>query len=88
MKDEKNHDKDGADVVINGEAKQVPSRTVTYAEVVELAFPGFGQDANSTFVVLYRKSDGARAEGSMVAGDSVKVHKQGSSFNVTRSIRS
>lgn len=78
----------GADVAINGELRQVTDRTVTYEQIVELAFPSLTADPNSTFTVLYRKTDNNRSEGSLVPGASVKVHRQGSSFSVTHSIRS
>ena len=84
-----NEDKDkGADIAVNGELRHVPDRTVTYEQVVELAFPNLTADDNNTFTVLYRKVDHSRAEGSLVAGAEVKVHKEGSSFSVTHSIRS
>lgn len=38
--------------------------------------------------MLYRKTEESKHDGSMVDGGVVKVHKQGSTFNVTRSIRS
>jgi hypothetical protein len=80
--------KDDAVIIVNGEEKQVPRREVSYGQVTELAFPGESTNENFEFTVLYRKTDQSRHEGSMVDGDVVKVHKQGSTFNVTRSIRS
>ena len=77
---------DGAEIAVNGELKNVPSREVSFDEVTALAYPE--RDANTIFTVLYYKADQSNHEGSMVEGDVVKVHKQGSSFNVTRSIRS
>lgn len=80
------HD-EGADIIVNGEVKTVPSREVSFDQVTELAYPG-SDPANTTFTVLFYKSAGKKPEGSMIEGDSVKVHKEGSSFNVTRAIRS
>lgn len=82
----------GASIVVNGEAKQVNSRDVSFEEVTQLAFPG-SDPSVTTFTVLFYKSEGKKNgnsshEGSMVEGDVVKVRKEGSSFNVTRSIRS
>ena len=79
---------DGAVIIVNGEEKSVLNRDVSYGQVVELAFPGDANNENFEFTVLYRKTDQSRHDGSMVDGDVVKVHKQGSTFNVTRSIRS
>jgi hypothetical protein len=78
---------DEAEIIVNGEAKTVPSRDVSFDEVTELAYPGSDR-ANTTFTVLFYKAEQGKNEGPMVEGDVVKVHKQGSSFNVTRSIRS
>jgi len=75
----------GAVITVNGDNKEVDSRTVTFAQVTQLAWPG--SDENTTFTVLYYKAEDKK-EGSMVEGDSVKVKKEGSSFNVTRSVRS
>lgn len=75
-----------AEIVVNGELKAIPTRQVSFDEVTQLAYPG--GDSNTTFTVLFYKAEGSKHEGSMVEGDVVKVHKQGSSFNVTRSIRS
>ena len=84
----KSNGNDDAIIIVNGEQKEIEHRDVTYEEAVEFAFPGAGADPNNTFTVLYRKAENARAEGSLVAGTSVKVHKDGTSFSVTRSIRS
>jgi len=79
--------KSGAQIVVNGQLKEVPTRQVSFDEVTELAFPGSDR-ANTTFTVIFSKADDSKHEGSMVEGDVVKVRKEGSSFNVTRSIRS
>lgn len=84
--DEKPEQDDGADIVVNGNPMHVDSRIVSFSQVTQLAFPD--STAEHTFTVLFYKTDQSRQEGSMLEGDSVKVHKHGSSFNVTRSIRS
>jgi hypothetical protein len=76
-----------AQIVVNGELKTVPSREVTFDEVTELAYPGSDRNV-TTFTVLFYKAEQSHHEGPMVEGDVVKVHKEGSSFSVTRSIRS
>lgn len=78
---------DSAEIIVNGEQKSVPSRDVSFDEVTKLAYPD-SDPSTTTFTVLFYKADNEKHEGSMVEGDVVKVHKQGSSFNVTRSIRS
>ena len=84
--DDKPEKDDGADIIVNGTPVHVASRTVSFSQVTQLAFPD--STAEHIFTVLFYKADQSRQEGSMLEGDSVKVHKQGSSFNVTRSIRS
>lgn len=77
----------GAEIVVNGQPKKIDSRQVSFDEVTELAFPGSDRSL-TTFTVLFSKAEDSKHEGSMVEGDIVKVKKEGSSFNVTRSIRS
>ncbi len=83
---EQDKDEHGAEIIVNGEVKDVASREVTFDEVTQLAYPG--NDNNTIFTVLFYKADQSNHEGSMVEGEVVKVHKRGTSFNVTRSIRS
>ncbi|MCW2752113.1 MAG: hypothetical protein JWR83_3223 [Aeromicrobium sp.] len=80
------HGSDGADIVVNGDAYQVPSRDVSFEQVTALAYPSSAPDTK--FTVLFYKAEQSKHEGAMLAGEVVKVHKQGSSFSVTRSIRS
>lgn len=79
-------DSKGAEIVVNGDPYDVPSREVSFDQVTQLAYPGSPPDTK--FTVLFYKAEQAKNEGSMLAGDVVKVHKEGSAFNVTRSIRS
>jgi hypothetical protein len=85
MTDNPKADKD-AEIVINGDPHDVASREVSFEQVSQLAYPG--SPPETKFTVLFYKAEQAKNEGSMVPGDVVKVHKQGSSFSVTRSIRS
>lgn len=40
-----------ATIVVNGQEKSVPSRDVTWAEVVDLAYPGQWSDPDLSFIV-------------------------------------
>jgi hypothetical protein len=79
-------DSKNAEIVVNGEAHDVSSREISFEQVTQLAYPG--SPPETKFTVLFYKAEQTKNEGTMVAGDLIRVHKQGSSFNVTRSIRS
>ncbi len=84
----KKKDKD-FEVVINGTETPLDHDTVTYEELGELAYPG--HDPAAMFTVTYRHanpSHGGNVDGTLVAGESVKVKKKGTTFNVRLSTRS
>ncbi len=68
-------------IIVNAEQKTVPSREVSYTEVVTLAFPT-PPSPDTTFTVTYRNAVGPNKEGSLVDGQSVKVREEGTIFNV------
>jgi hypothetical protein len=77
------------EVVVNGTETPVLHDTVSYEELGELAFPG--HDPAAMFTVSYRHADpshGGNASGTLVAGESVKVKKKGTEFNVRLTTRS
>lgn len=67
-------------IIINAEQKTVPSREVSYTEVVTLAYPT-PPSPDTTFTVTYRNAVEPK-EGSLVNGQSVKVKEEGTIFNV------
>ena len=77
----------GYTVIVNGQEKTIGSRTLTYEEVTQIAFPDKVTNPDITFVVLYRKAKQPK-EGSLVEGGSVKIKKEGTVFNVTFTNRS
>jgi len=81
-KTEKNYN-----IIVNAEEKLVASNLVSFSEVAALAFPGQVGDANVTFTVTFRKAEGSHHEGSMVAGETVKVI-DGTVFNVSATTKS
>lgn len=75
-------------IIVDGQKKVVPSDLVSYAEVVELAYPGQSGDPRYTFTVTYRHAAGEKHEGTLLPGQTVRVKKEGTVFNVTRTTKS
>ena len=76
------------DIVVNGTQAVVHHASVTYEQVVEIAFPGHS-DPNLTYSVTYHNADGPHGgTGILVADESVKVMKEGTSFDVYPTTRS
>ncbi len=74
------HDMEFA-IIINAELAVVPHETVSYAEVVNIAYPvPPGPDTTST--VTFRKAKEPRHEGILVEGETVEVKKEGTTFDV------
>lgn len=81
------HDRDSW-VVVNGRRKEVHKRRLTFAEVVALAFPHAPPSDNIIYTVAYRNGgDDRHPEGTLVAGESVKI-KDGTIFDVTATNKS
>lgn len=72
------HDKD-ITIIVNGREKVVTKKELSFEEIVALAFDN--SDPNTIFTVTYKKGVGNK-EGSLAAGDIIKV-KEGMIFNVT-----
>lgn len=74
-------------IVVNGRQKTVTSKTLTFDEVVALAFDNPPTGENVLFTITYQRGTGNKPEGSLTAGEDVKV-KEGMVFNVTSTNRS
>lgn len=75
------------EMVINGTAFGLDHGTLTYEELGHLAFPG--HDPQAMFTVTYRHADAAHGgNGTLVADESVKAKKKGTTFNVRLTTRS
>jgi hypothetical protein len=70
------------EIVVNGKQRTVSQRELSYAQVVDLAFPGATNTAQTIYTVTYKRGEGNKPEGSLTDGDVVKV-KEGMIFNVT-----
>jgi hypothetical protein len=69
-------------IIVNGQEMSATGKELTFEQVVDLAFPGLPQGAGRMYTVTYRRGDGNKPEGSLVAGELVKI-KEGMIFNVT-----
>ena len=75
-------------IIVNGQEKTVTDHTVSYAEVVQLAFPEMTGNPDVIFNVTYRKSDNEhKPAGTLSEGQDVKV-KDGTIFDVTPTTKS
>ncbi|MER9455617.1 MULTISPECIES: multiubiquitin domain-containing protein [Mesorhizobium] len=71
-------------IIVDGSPYEVPKKdTITYAEVVTLAYPDYPQHPEITYSVTYTRGDGHKPEGILAPGGSVKV-KEGMVFSVNR----
>lgn len=72
-------------VIVNGRPREVTAKTVSYEEIVKLAFPDEPSNQDIDFTVAYANPHGK--DGTLVAGQGVHV-KEGMVFNVTKTNRS
>jgi Multiubiquitin len=73
-------------IVVNGELTSVASETVTYEQVVAIAYPT-PPAPDTRYTVTYRNAQHPH-EGSLAPGGSVQVKKEGTVFNVRATNRS
>ena len=83
---EDRHDKP-VTIIVNSRPKTWAEKKISFAQVVELAFPGKQAGPDSSFTVTYRKGEDKKKEGTLVDGESVNV-KDGMVFDVTATNRS
>lgn len=74
-------------IIVNGQKKVVTTRTVTFDEIVRLAFPTPPTGANILYTVSYEDGPHVNPQGSLKEGQTVKV-KNGMIFNVTATDKS
>lgn len=75
------------DIVVNGTQAVVDDASVSYEQVVKIAFPT--PEPGEIYSVAYSNADGPHGgAGMLVAGESVKVKREGTTFNVTSTTRS
>lgn len=74
------------EIIVNTRPRLVRGPSVTFEQIVELAFPG-PHEANVVFSMTYRKAASTPHAGELGAHGSVTI-KQGTVFNVTRTVQS
>jgi hypothetical protein len=75
------------EIIVNSRPRTVPGKTVTFEQIVQLAFPG-QHDTNVVFSMTYRHAASTPPTGELGAGGSIDVKKKGTVFNVTRTVQS
>ena len=74
------------EIIVNTRPRLVRGPTVTFEQIVELAFAG-PHEANVVFSMTYRKAASTPHAGELGAHGSVTI-KKGTIFNVTRTVQS
>lgn len=75
------------EIIVNSRPRIVPNRTVTFEQIVQLAFPG-PHEPNVVFSMTYRHAASTPHAGELGAGGTVEVKRKGTVFNVTRTVQS
>ncbi len=74
------------EITVNTRPRTVTGRFVTFDQIIQLAFPG-SHAPNVEFTMTYRHAASAPPTGELGAGGTVRI-KNGTIFNVTRTVRS
>ena len=74
-------------IIVNGRPKQWNEKTITFDQVVILAFGSYDSNPNKVYTVTYDRGPHQNPEGSMVKGDKVYI-KDKMIFNVTATDKS
>jgi len=85
---ERGEGKKNVTIIVNGRRHELAHKEdLSFAEVVDIAFPGQTQGGNICFTVTFKRGHGNRPEGTLAEGEALKV-KEGMVFNVTRTDKS
>lgn len=74
-------------IIVNGREKSWNEKTISFEQVVRLAFENYVENDTTIYTVTYKRGHGEKPEGSMVKGDVITV-KDKMIFNVTATDRS
>lgn len=74
-------------IIVNGREKEFAGKEISFEEVIVLAFGEVSTNPNISYTVTYKRGEGNKPEGTLVAGESVKV-KEGMIFNATATDKS
>jgi hypothetical protein len=73
-------------IIVNTRERTVDDRTLSFGQVVALAFPG-AHGTDIVFTVTYHRAAGTQRDGNLSEGGTVTI-KNGTIFDVTRTRRS
>lgn len=74
-------------IIVNGRKREYTGKEICFDAVIKLAYDNPPYGANTIFTVTYARGQGNKPEGTLVAGDCVKL-KEGMIFNVTATDKS
>jgi hypothetical protein len=74
-------------IIVNGRKKEVPTKTLSFNQIVALAFSPVPVGPNVMFTITYRKGPDKNPEGTLTEGATVKI-KDGMIFDVTETNKS
>tara|TARA_R110000782_G_scaffold180899_5_gene271345 strand:- start:1203 stop:1484 length:282 start_codon:yes stop_codon:yes gene_type:complete len=74
-------------IIVNGREESHKGKTISFEQVVILAFGAVSSNPNIVYTVTYSRGRRNKPQGTMVAGDIVKV-KKGMIFNATETDKS
>lgn len=74
-------------IIVNGREKEFTGKEISFEQVIVLAFGAVSPNPNISYTVTYKRGEGNKPEGSLVACESVKV-KEGMIFNATATDKS
>lgn len=74
-------------IIVNGREKEFEGKEISFEQVIVLAFGAVSTNPNISYTVTYKRGEGNKPEGTLVAGESVKV-KEGMIFNATATDKS
>jgi len=74
-------------IIVNGQKKSVTKRKLSFEELVVIAYGSFETAPNIEYAITYERGPHANPEGTLVAGNSVKI-REGMLFNVQRADKS
>jgi hypothetical protein len=75
-------------IVVNGTEHKISGDSITYEQLVDLAFPGHPNDPNIIFKVTFTKADGKPHQGTLAPGGAVQIKHNGTTFDVSQTNRS
>lgn len=75
-------------IIVNSREETVDNKRVTFEQVVQLSHPNAPPDTNVRFSMTYRNASSKPHAGELGEGGFVDVKKEGTIFNVTRTVQS